>query len=53
MLGKSGYSDSEYSDWVVQIAKEIHRVVGVSCVDFAKQFMAILTAIEASCSWKV
>jgi hypothetical protein len=26
--------------------KEIHRVVGVSCVGFVEQFLAILTAIE-------
>lgn len=53
MLGNSGYLDLEYSDWVVQIAKAIHQVFGVSCVGFEEQFMEILIAIEASCTKKV
>jgi len=52
-LGNSSYSVLEYSDWVVQIAKEIHQVEGVSCVGFELQFMEILTAIETSCTQKV
>jgi hypothetical protein len=53
VLGNSCYSSLEYSDWVLQRMKEIHRVVGVSCVGFEEQFMALLTFIEASCSHKV
>jgi hypothetical protein len=42
-----------YSDWVLQCAKEIRCVVGVSCEGFEEQFMAILTAIEAGRPQKV
>jgi hypothetical protein len=34
VLGNSGGSCFECSDWVVERAKEIHRVVGVSGVGF-------------------
>lgn len=33
--------------------KEIHRVVGVSCVGYEDQFIALLTVIEASHIHKV
>jgi hypothetical protein len=51
VLGKIGYSGFEYLDWVLQRVKEIHR--GASCVGFEKEFMALLTIIEASRSHKV
>ena len=47
--GKSGHLWLKYSDWVLQRVKEIHHVLGVSCVSFEEQFMAILTVIAASC----
>lgn len=37
MEGKLGRSRSVYSDWVLQRVKEIHLVVGVSCVGFEVQ----------------
>jgi hypothetical protein len=52
VLGKIGCSGFEYLDWVLQRVKEIHRV-GASCVGFEKEFMALLTVIEASRSPKV
>jgi len=42
----------EHSNWVLQRAKEIHHVLGISCEGYEEQFMAILTAIEASRSQK-
>jgi hypothetical protein len=34
VLEKSGCSRSEYSVWILQRVKEIHRVLGVSCVGY-------------------
>lgn len=48
-----GSSSFEYSEWVLQRVKEIYLVVGVSCVSFKEQFMAIMISIEASRSHKV
>lgn len=42
-----------YFDLVLRRVNEFHRVVGVSCVSYEKQFMAIFSVIEASCSRKV
>jgi hypothetical protein len=39
-VGKSGHLRSKYLDWVVQRAKESHRVVGVSCEGYEEHFMA-------------
>jgi hypothetical protein len=38
---------SKYLDWVLQRTNEIHHVVGVSCMSYEEQFMAILIVIEA------
>jgi hypothetical protein len=46
-VGKSGCLRLKHSDWVFQTAKEIHCVMGVLCVGYEEQFMAILTVIEA------
>lgn len=53
VLENSGYSSLEYSYRVLQRVKETHWIVGVLCVGFEEQFMAILRAIEASRSHKV
>jgi hypothetical protein len=53
VVGKSSCLWSKYSYWVLKRAKEIHRVVGASCVAFEEQFMAILTIVEASRLQKV
>lgn len=36
------------SSWVLQMVKVIQHVIGLSCVGFEGQFMALLTTIEAS-----
>jgi hypothetical protein len=47
VVGNSGGSSFECSNWVVQLAAEIHWLVGVSCEGFEGQFLVILIAIEA------
>jgi hypothetical protein len=46
VLGNSGGSSFECSDWVVQRVKEIHMIVGICCVGSEEQFLALLIAIE-------
>jgi len=53
VVGKFGCIRLMYSDWVLKRAKEIHRVVGVSCVGLEEPFMAIYTVIEAGRSQMV
>jgi hypothetical protein len=40
-MGKSGRSTSEYSNWVLQRVKEIHKVLGGSYVGFEKQLWLV------------
>jgi hypothetical protein len=53
VVGKFGRIRLMYSDWVLKRAKEIHWVVGVSCVGLEEPFMAIYTVIEAGRSQMV
>lgn len=34
------------SDWVFQMVKDLHHWIGMECVGYEEQFMALLTAIE-------
>lgn len=44
-------SGSTSSIWVLQKVDDICQCVGLSCYGFEGEFMALLTAIEASYNW--
>ncbi|KAG2672218.1 hypothetical protein I3760_13G030000 [Carya illinoinensis] len=41
-------TEFEVSDWVFRKIKEIQQVVGMECVGYEEQFLALFTSIEAS-----